>query len=35
MILLTEWYGRLGNNIEQMSNIIDIALAYQHNIILR
>ena len=32
MIILNAWYGRLGNNIRQLSNIIDIAIAYKHNI---
>lgn len=32
MIILDAWYGRLGNNIIQLSNIIDIAIAYKHNI---
>ena len=33
MIILNGWYGRLGNNIIQLSNIINIAIAYKHNII--
>ena len=33
MIILKSWSGRLGNNIIQLSNIIDIALTYKHNII--
>ena len=33
MIILKSWSGRLGNNIRQLSNIIDIALTYKHNII--
>ena len=32
MIILEKWYGRLGNNIIELSNIIDIALFYKHNI---
>tara|TARA_B000000477_G_scaffold62473_1_gene52509 strand:- start:616 stop:837 length:222 start_codon:yes stop_codon:yes gene_type:complete len=32
MIILNTWFGRLGNNIKQLSNIIDIALMYKHNI---
>tara|TARA_Y100000590_G_scaffold463197_1_gene629335 strand:- start:343 stop:1074 length:732 start_codon:yes stop_codon:yes gene_type:complete len=32
MIILKEWYGRLGNNIIQLSNIIHIAIAFKHNI---
>ena len=32
MIILDKLYGRLGNNIIQLSNIIDIAIAYKHNI---
>tara|TARA_Y100000768_G_scaffold269926_1_gene206389 strand:- start:1107 stop:1841 length:735 start_codon:yes stop_codon:yes gene_type:complete len=32
MIILKAWYGRLGNNIIQLSNIIDITIAYKHNI---
>ena len=32
MIILNNLYGRLGNNIKQLSNIIDIAIAYKHNI---
>lgn len=33
MIVLNKWYGRLGNNIVQLSNIIDIAITYKHNIV--
>ena len=33
MIIFNEWYGRLGNNIMQLSNIINIAIKYKHNII--
>ena len=32
MIIFDKWIGRLGNNIIQLSNIIDIAIAYKHNI---
>lgn len=32
MIILKAWYGRLGNNIIQLSNIIHIAIAFKHNI---
>lgn len=32
MIIVNQWGGRLGNNIIQLSNIIDIALTYKHNI---
>lgn len=32
MIILKAWYGRLGNNIIQLSNIINIAIAFKHNI---
>lgn len=32
MIILNAYYGRLGNNITQLSNIIDIAIVYKHNI---
>lgn len=32
MIIFNKLYGRLGNNIIQLSNIIDIAIAYKHNI---
>lgn len=32
MLILKRWYGRLGNNIIQLSNIIDIALKEEHNI---
>ena len=32
MIIFNNWCGRLGNNIVQLSNIIDIAIAYKHNI---
>ena len=32
MIILDNLTGRLGNNIMQLSNIIDIAIAYKHNI---
>tara|TARA_B110001469_G_C9544175_1_gene270136 strand:- start:96 stop:875 length:780 start_codon:yes stop_codon:yes gene_type:complete len=35
MIILNNWYGRLGNNIIQLSNIIDIAIEYKHNIIFK
>lgn len=35
MIILNDWYGRLGNNIIQLSNIIDIAIEYKHNIIFK
>ena len=33
MVIISQyWYGRLGNNIIQLSNIIDIALFYKHDI---
>ena len=32
MIIFTKWFCRLGNNIIQLSNIIDIAIANKHNI---
>ena len=32
MIIFNNLYGRLGNNIIQLRNIIDIAIAYKHNI---
>ena len=32
MIVIEYWFGRLGNNIRSLSNIIDIALFYKHNI---
>lgn len=32
MIILDKLCGRLGNNIIQLSNIIDIAIAYKHNV---
>jgi hypothetical protein len=32
MIIFNNLYGRLGNNIIQLSNIIHIAIAYKHNI---
>jgi hypothetical protein len=32
MIIFNKLFGRLGNNIMQLSNIIDIAIAYKHNI---
>ena len=32
MIIFNNLAGRLGNNIRQLSNIIDIAIAYKHNI---
>jgi hypothetical protein len=32
MIIFEKWRGRLGNNITQLSNLIDIALFYKHNI---
>ena len=33
MIILNKYGGRLGNNIVQLSNIINIAITYKHNII--
>lgn len=30
MIIFNTFSGRLGNNIIQLSNIIDIAIAYKH-----
>ena len=30
MLICPGSYGRLGNNIQQLSNIIDIAIAYKH-----
>lgn len=35
MIILRKWSGRLGNNIKQLSNIIDIAFYLKHNISFR
>ena len=32
MIIFNKLFGRLGNNIIQPANIIDIAIAYKHNI---
>ena len=32
MIIFNKLFGRLGNNINQLSNIIAIAIAYKHNI---
>ena len=32
MIIINPFFGRLGNNIIQLRNIIDIAIAYKHNI---
>ena len=32
MIIFNSLFGKLGNNIKQLSNIIDIAIAYKHNI---
>ena len=32
MIIFNKLFGRLGNNIKQLSNVIDIAIAYKHNI---
>ena len=32
MIILKRWYGRLGNNIIELSNAIHIAIAFKHNI---
>lgn len=29
MIELKEWYGRLGNNIKQLQNVLHIALYYK------
>ena len=34
MIEINKWVGRLGNNIKQLKNVIDIAIAYKHNIII-
>jgi len=34
MIEIDKWVGRLGNNIKQLRNVIDIAIAYKHNIII-
>ena len=31
---IKNWYGRLGNNIEQVKNVIQIALHYNYNVIL-
>jgi hypothetical protein len=33
MLILDGWFGRLGNNISQISNMIDIAIYYKHNIV--
>ena len=30
---IKNWYGRLGNNIEQVKNVIQIALHYNYNVI--
>ena len=35
MIIIEGWYGRLGNNIAQICNVIDIALTYKHNVIFK
>jgi len=35
MIIIKEWFGRLGNNIIQLDNIIHIALYYKHNIVFK
>jgi len=35
MIVSYKWYNRLGNNIIQLINIIDIALLYKHNIVFK
>lgn len=35
MIISYTWYNRLGNNIIQLKNIIDIALLYKHNIVFK
>ena len=32
MIIINNWSGRLGNNILQIGNIIDLAIIYKHNI---
>ena len=32
MIICNGWFGRLGNNIQQIANIIDIAIKYKHNV---
>ena len=35
MIIVNEWFGRLGNNIISLCNIMNIALHYKHNIIFK
>ena len=32
MIIINRWYARLGNNIKQISNVIDLAIVYKHNV---
>tara|TARA_E500000178_G_scaffold251967_1_gene248570 strand:- start:592 stop:774 length:183 start_codon:yes stop_codon:yes gene_type:complete len=32
MLVLQNWSGRLGNNIAQLVNIIDIAIYFNHNV---
>ena len=32
MIIINRWYERLGNNIKQISNVIDLAIVYKHNV---
>lgn len=33
MLIIKRWFGRLGNNICQISNVIDICIYYKHNVI--
>lgn len=35
MLVLQNWSGRLGNNIAQLVNIIDIAIYFNHNVTLK
>ena len=35
MLVLQNWSGRLGNNIAQLVNIIDIAIYFNHNVIFK
>ena len=34
IIQIRKWYGRLGNNIHQLKNVIQIGIYYNYNIIL-
>jgi len=35
MIIFSNWFGRLGNNLQQIENLICVALFYKHNILFK